>query len=153
MRGKEWNDDTWRVVKHSQFRVRVARLTLSQLSYGGPWRRMTYNIYNITLENNTCNMSAPCRGPGANWGPSDLQSDALPTELSRLMTIDGYPLYIDASTLSSETWQILRRRQPYAKYAPFAETQERTGSSIWRSANWAIAASGSAGVDRRSHRI
>ena len=26
----------------------------------------------------------PCRDPGSSWGPSDLQSDALPTELSRL---------------------------------------------------------------------
>ena len=26
-----------------------------------------------------------CRDPGSNWGPSDLQSDALPTELSRLV--------------------------------------------------------------------
>ena len=26
-----------------------------------------------------------CRDPGSNWGPPDLQSDALPTELSRLM--------------------------------------------------------------------
>ena len=25
-----------------------------------------------------------CRDPGSNWGPSDLRSDALPTELSRL---------------------------------------------------------------------
>ena len=25
-----------------------------------------------------------CRDPGSNWGPPDLQSDALPTELSRL---------------------------------------------------------------------
>ena len=24
-----------------------------------------------------------CRDPGSNWGPPDLQSDALPTELSR----------------------------------------------------------------------
>ena len=27
---------------------------------------------------------AACRDPGSNQGPSDLQSDALPTELSRL---------------------------------------------------------------------
>ena len=27
-----------------------------------------------------------CRDPGSNWGPSDLQSDALPTELSRQLS-------------------------------------------------------------------
>ena len=30
------------------------------------------------------NAQAKCRDPGSNRGPSDLQSDALPTELSRL---------------------------------------------------------------------
>ena len=29
-----------------------------------------------------------CRDPGLNQGPSDLQSDALPTELSRLAKLD-----------------------------------------------------------------
>ena len=29
-----------------------------------------------------------CRNPGSNWGPSDLRSDALPTELSRRLNID-----------------------------------------------------------------
>ena len=29
-------------------------------------------------------LTCPCRDPGSNWGPSDLRSDALPTELSRL---------------------------------------------------------------------
>ena len=32
-----------------------------------------------------CNNSPLCRDPGSNGGPSDLQSDALPTELSRLL--------------------------------------------------------------------
>ena len=32
---------------------------------------------------------AKCRDPGSNWGPSDLQSDALPTELSRLGLISS----------------------------------------------------------------
>jgi hypothetical protein len=30
-----------------------------------------------------------CRDPGANRGPSDLRPDAFPTELSRLMPLDG----------------------------------------------------------------
>ena len=30
-----------------------------------------------------------CRDPGSNRGPSDLQSDALPTELSRLLSLRG----------------------------------------------------------------
>ncbi len=29
-----------------------------------------------------------CRDPGSNQGPSDLQSDALPTELSRRFTVE-----------------------------------------------------------------
>ena len=29
-----------------------------------------------------------CRDPGSNWGPSDLQSDALPTELSGLCALN-----------------------------------------------------------------
>ena len=32
-----------------------------------------------------------CRDPGSNRGPSDLQSDALPTELSRLDDPRGLP--------------------------------------------------------------
>ena len=32
-----------------------------------------------------CNISPCCQDPGSNRGPSDLQSDALPTELSRLL--------------------------------------------------------------------
>ena len=28
-------------------------------------------------------ITSACRDPGLSWGPSDLQSDALPTELSR----------------------------------------------------------------------
>ena len=32
-----------------------------------------------------------CRDPGSNRGPSDLQSDALPTELSRLCYVDKQP--------------------------------------------------------------
>ena len=32
----------------------------------------------------SCGDGRQCRDPGSNWGPSDLQSDALPTELSRL---------------------------------------------------------------------
>ena len=34
-----------------------------------------------------------CLHPGSNWGPSDLQSDALPTELSRL----GFILFLHVS--------------------------------------------------------
>ena len=33
----------------------------------------------------TWGMARICRDPGSNRGPSDLQSDALPTELSRLL--------------------------------------------------------------------
>ena len=31
-----------------------------------------------------------CRDPGLNQGPSDLQSDALPSELSRLLAVQQY---------------------------------------------------------------
>ena len=40
----------------------------------------------ILLESLTNKMKKECRDPGLNRGPSDLQSDALPTELSRLST-------------------------------------------------------------------
>ena len=38
--------------------------------------------------------STTCRDPGSNRGPSDLQSDALPTELSRLVPIAKIMSYI-----------------------------------------------------------
>lgn len=38
------------------------------------------------------NYSRICRDPGSNWGPSVLQTDALPTELSRRQKNDiKYP--------------------------------------------------------------
>ena len=37
------------------------------------------NVHEMGLDAN-----GKCRDPGSNWGPPDLQSDALPTELSRL---------------------------------------------------------------------
>ena len=40
-------------------------------------RRCTLATFNLAMR----------RGPGSNQGPSDLQSDALPTELQRLLTI------------------------------------------------------------------
>ena len=39
-----------------------------------------------TLSRTTHCVSKHCRSPGSNRGPSDLQSDALPAELSRLVT-------------------------------------------------------------------
>ena len=38
--------------------------------------------------------SDKCLNPGSNWGPSDLQSDALPTELSRRSMLHCQILYI-----------------------------------------------------------
>ena len=38
--------------------------------------------------------SMACRDPGSNWGSSDLQSDALPTEPSRLVTIFSCISYV-----------------------------------------------------------
>ena len=49
--------------------------------------------------------SAKCRDPGLNQGPSDLQSDALPTELSRLGT--GVPLYFREMTIISMSMFLL----------------------------------------------
>ena len=40
--------------------------------------RMTFGMYMTYLD-----VNGKCRDPGSNWGPPDLQSDALPTELSR----------------------------------------------------------------------
>ena len=38
-----------------------------------------------TLQRPNSKKEEKCRDPGSNWGPSDLQPDALPTELSRQM--------------------------------------------------------------------
>ena len=46
-----------------------------------------------------------CRDPGLNWGPSDLRSDALPAELSRLLTL--------ASKILSYAWaRVVRVTSP-----------------------------------------
>ena len=37
-------------------------------------------------DDDDCGNMIACRDPGSNRGPSDLQSDALPSELSRLVT-------------------------------------------------------------------
>ena len=36
-----------------------------------------------------------CRDPGSNRGPSDLQSDALPTELSRHTIANGLKMFFE----------------------------------------------------------
>jgi hypothetical protein len=41
------------------------------------------------LRHNIQTACRKCRDPGANRGPSDLRPDAFPTELSRLMPLDG----------------------------------------------------------------
>ena len=41
-----------------------------------------------------------CRDPGSNRGPSDLQSDALPTELSRLIAADVKIMFSDSVAMS-----------------------------------------------------
>ena len=76
--------------------LQIFSLTLSQLSYRGtyilvyklititgtkqPIRRRTHYLFGKHIKTET-----NCRDPGSNQGPSDLQSDALPTELSRHM--------------------------------------------------------------------
>ena len=47
-----------------------------------PWRRL---MHLVAIFNRRHAMDK-CRDPGSNWGPSDLQSDALPTELSRQLS-------------------------------------------------------------------
>ena len=46
--------------------------------------RLQFNMYAWKLRVGLLNDRTKCPDPGLNWGPSDLQSDALPTELSRL---------------------------------------------------------------------
>jgi hypothetical protein len=48
----------------------------------------TGELRQIRAFSKTCRLHArKCRDPGSNRGPSDLWSDALPTELSRLMLL------------------------------------------------------------------
>jgi hypothetical protein len=51
----------------------------------------TQELRQIRAFDKTCRLHARrCRDPGSNGGPSDLRSDALPTELSRLMLLDEH---------------------------------------------------------------
>ena len=56
-------------------------------------RLITSKYYCLTIQNY-------CRDPGSNQGPSDLQSDALPTELSRLI-VQQIKIYTVAFTFST----------------------------------------------------
>ena len=51
-----------------------------------------------------------CRDPGLNQGPSDLQSDALPTELSRLVVsiclLVCILLLFTTTTKKDKTWSV-----------------------------------------------
>ena len=63
-----------------------------------------------------------CRDPGSNRGPSDLQSDALPTELSRL--VDG-PNKLASNRIAYETskpWFAQPKRQgwPWGEFQAMA---------------------------------
>lgn len=49
------------------------------------------------------NRSKNCRDPGSNQGPSDLQSDALPTELSRRRTYTNPHSYTNSNTNHTHT--------------------------------------------------
>ena len=67
-----------------------------------------------------------CRNPGSTQGLSDLQPDALPTELSRLVTTDKHTVYQHASWLSPTVAGGVTRQQPCATHAPSAEIRDRT---------------------------
>ena len=49
--------------------------------------RFDFDIVCLPMLPAACSTETTCRDPGSNQGPSDLQSDALPTELSRLVNI------------------------------------------------------------------
>ena len=88
--------------------------------------------------NDICRASAPshqlaqsflCRDPGSNQGPSDLQSDALPAELSRLVLMLSF-----AKVLERRLAPELQGACPEVKVLHFfwsrrghAETRDRTG--------------------------
>ena len=78
--------------------LQIFSLTLSQLSYRGLFyfstcnklmtitrRSSPYDDRHTTCLVNISKQQTNCPDPGSNQGPSDLQSDALPTELSRHM--------------------------------------------------------------------
>ena len=64
----------------------VRRATASSQSYTKARPKSTYH-YLPQARSSTSVTSQKCRDPGSSRGPSDLQSDALPAELSRLMLL------------------------------------------------------------------
>ena len=53
-------------------------------------KKSNYNLRPLLVRSNNSSIArvlVRCRDPGLNQGPSDLQSDALPTELSRLTLV------------------------------------------------------------------
>ena len=78
-----------------------------------------------------------CQDPGSNRGPSDLQSDALPTELSRLVTIPTHePVIVSQRRAGKETYDInaagiSQREQIASAEASVAEPSEsQLGTSL-----------------------
>jgi hypothetical protein len=75
-----------------------------------------------------------CRDPGSNRGPSDLQSDALPTELSRL--VDGADT-LDSNRIAYQTFNagVAQPRQqgwPWGRIAKFYMMVVNPGLAIPR---------------------
>ena len=64
----------------------VRRAIAASQSYTKARPKSSYH-YLLQVRSNTSVTSQKCRDPGSNRGPSDLQSDALPAELSRLMLL------------------------------------------------------------------
>ena len=62
----------------------VRRAIAASQSYTKARPKSSYH-YLLQARSSTSVTSQKCRDPGSNRGPSDLQSDALPAELSRLM--------------------------------------------------------------------
>jgi hypothetical protein len=89
------------------FQSHLARVRAVDLVTTGSWTLSTPPLCSLLFSANSPSPISPapclssahppplpksiCRDPGSNRGPSDLRSDALPTELSRLMTTSQAP--------------------------------------------------------------
>ena len=102
--------DEWSRLSSNSRRFRSSPYEACSLA-GGPWHSrahirkeqrssvfvikfILFRHHSFSKDRNGMGNLITCRDPGSNWGPPDLQSDALPTELSRLKRVSRKPLLL-----------------------------------------------------------
>ena len=76
--------------ERSKHRVKMSTSSFGKLNFLFPFSKgMQKQKSNIDKNNIFKAVKNKCRDPGSNRGPLDLQSNALPTELSRLHVLIG----------------------------------------------------------------